>query len=258
MKLALCIGINDYPGSGSDLAGCVNDAHDWADTLRGRGFDVERLVDRAATRHAITAGIREMIGQARYRDTVVIQYSGHGTWVPDRDGDEPDHRDEALCPYDYHDGLILDDDLRALFDARAYGVRVVLLSDSCHSGSVARLAGPLSGEGATVRFMPPEVALPAGELPRALLATSATNRVPRHEALLMSGCGDLEYSYDASFHGRANGAFTYAALQSLRSLPPGATYRTWHAAVRTLLPSQDLPQTPGIQGTSAMKDWPVL
>ena len=28
-KRALCIGINDYPGTGSDLAGCVNDAHDW-------------------------------------------------------------------------------------------------------------------------------------------------------------------------------------------------------------------------------------
>ena len=25
-KRALCIGINDYPGTGSDLTGCVNDA----------------------------------------------------------------------------------------------------------------------------------------------------------------------------------------------------------------------------------------
>ena len=29
-KKALCIGINDYPGTGMDLRGCVNDADDWA------------------------------------------------------------------------------------------------------------------------------------------------------------------------------------------------------------------------------------
>jgi len=32
-KRALCIGINDYPGTDFDLSGCVNDAHDWAQAL---------------------------------------------------------------------------------------------------------------------------------------------------------------------------------------------------------------------------------
>ena len=32
-KYALCIGINDYPGTDSDLSGCVNDANDWAAAL---------------------------------------------------------------------------------------------------------------------------------------------------------------------------------------------------------------------------------
>ena len=27
---ALCIGINNYPGTHMDLQGCVNDAEDWA------------------------------------------------------------------------------------------------------------------------------------------------------------------------------------------------------------------------------------
>lgn len=258
VKLALCIGINDYPGSGSDLAGCVNDAADWGSVLADRGFDVELLTDQAATGHAITSGIREMIAQATYRSTVVICYSGHGTWVPDQDGDEPDHRDEALCPWDYRQGLILDDDLHALFDARAHGVRVVMISDSCHSGTVTRFAEPLTYGRGTVRFMPPEIALPPDELPRALLATSTAKGAPRHKALLMSGCADTEYSYDASFNGRPNGAFTYVALRALETLPEGATYRSWHTAIRTLLPSQDLPQAPAIYGTSAMKSWPVL
>ena len=45
-KRALCIGINDYPGTGSDLAGCVNDANDWGDALQGRGFEVTHAARR--------------------------------------------------------------------------------------------------------------------------------------------------------------------------------------------------------------------
>ncbi|HEU4541512.1 MAG TPA: caspase family protein [Jiangellaceae bacterium] len=256
MKLALCIGVNKY--AGAPLAGCVNDAEDWADVLGDRGFAVSTLVDGQATRAAILAMIEGLIESANYRDTVLIQFSGHGTWVPDRNGDEPDHRDEALCPVDYRQGLILDDDLHALFDARKHGVKVVMISDSCHSGSVTRFAEPLTGDGASVRFMPPEIALPPDELPRALIAQSTVKAAPRHEALLLSGCNDLEYSYDASFQGRPNGAFTYVALRALNTLAPNATYRDWLRAVRNYLPSQDLPQTPQLYGTSTMKRWPVL
>ena len=43
-KKALCIGINDYPGTQSDLSGCVNDAHDWENVLDARGFSVTMLL----------------------------------------------------------------------------------------------------------------------------------------------------------------------------------------------------------------------
>ena len=38
MKQSLHIGINDYPGSGSDLLSCVNDANDWRAALEARNF----------------------------------------------------------------------------------------------------------------------------------------------------------------------------------------------------------------------------
>ena len=37
-KRALCIGVNNYPGTHMDLEGCVNDAQDWAAELGARGF----------------------------------------------------------------------------------------------------------------------------------------------------------------------------------------------------------------------------
>lgn len=64
-KHALCIGINDYPGTDSDLAGCVNDANDWAAELRQRGFDVRLMLDGAATLAAMTEAMGSMIRQAR-------------------------------------------------------------------------------------------------------------------------------------------------------------------------------------------------
>src|SRR3954471_10097399 len=100
MKRALCIGINDYPGTENDLAGCRNDAEDWAAALTARGFDTRRLIDTAASGAAIRAAIHELLTTPAPGTAVVITYSGHGTWLPDTSGDEPDHRDEALCPHD--------------------------------------------------------------------------------------------------------------------------------------------------------------
>jgi hypothetical protein len=259
MRYALCIGINDYPGTGSDLAGCVNDANDWADELTKRSFDVELMLDADATGDAMREAMRRRLHAAESGDVVTITYSGHGTWVRDVDGDEPDGRDEALCPYDIRTaGPLLDDELFDIFSDRERGVRVVFISDSCHSGSVARYAAPARGDADLVRFLPPAVFLEAAEAERAARLPRVYRGRPRHAALLLSGCQDIEYSYDAHFGGRPNGAFTYTALATLRELPSTATYRDWITAIARSLPSQDYPQTPGLQGSTAQRRWALL
>lgn len=268
-KTALCIGINDYPGTGSDLAGCVNDAHDWAAALRARGFKVTTLLNRKATGKNIRAGIRALLAASVSGDLAVVQYSGHGSFVPDSNGDEPDGTDECICPYDVNSkGEITDDELYELYSARRHGVRLLVLSDSCHSGSVARFAPirtppAVKGRGAprrTVRFLPPGAFLSkrrTNELGvrRRVRRSSAPGR---HAGLLISGCQDVEYSFDAYFQGRPNGAFTFVALKALETLGPRATYRDWYKAIRRLLPSQQYPQTPNLYGTATMKKWKVL
>ena len=265
---ALCIGINDYPGTGSDLHGCVNDAHDWAAELRRRGFDVNLLLDRAATGAEMRLRIRGLIEAAASGDTLVVQFSGHGSFVPDRDGDEPDGADECLCPSDLHRGYITDDELFELFSAKAAGVELVMISDSCHSGTVARFApgttpsavpGRSEGE-RRVRFLPPASFLATPGLERLGARHAVRNRAApgRHAALTLAGCRDAEFSYDACFNGRANGAFTYVALDVLKGLPAGATYRQWYDAIRRRLPSSEYPQTPSLYGPRARKDRPVF
>ena len=267
-KFALCIGINDYPGTGSDLSGCVNDANDWGAQLKKRGFTPTILLNKSATGKGMRDAINSKIGAAKSGDLVVIQYSGHGSFVPDKDGDEPDGTDECLCPYDVNaNGPVTDDEISAMFSARADGVRIVMISDSCHSGTVARFAPittpqTMKSKNAPVRkvrFLPPAT----------FLSTKATNRLGvrsmrpasppgRHHGLLMAGCQDTEYSYDAWFEGRANGAFTFVALRELAKLPATAKYKDWFTKIRQVLPSQQYPQMPNLYGTSGMKRWKIF
>lgn len=259
-KKALCIGINDYPGTQNDLKGCVNDANDWAAELARRGFAVTKLLDSQATKSAMSTAIRTLVGSGQDGDTLVITYSGHGTWVPDSSGDEPDGRDEALCPYDIGtNGPLLDDHIGAILTSAARGVRILLLSDSCHSGSVVRGAeSDMDPTHLRARFMPLSDWMPKEELP-------PTGALPRVVAglrraggdLLLAGCKDTEYSYDSRFQGRPNGAFTYYALKTLRDARPG-NYDAWFNAIRTYLPNNSAPQTPQIMGTATARRFPVF
>ncbi|MFA5083402.1 MAG: caspase family protein [Hydrogenophilaceae bacterium] len=260
-KKALCIGINDYPGTSNDLSGCVNDAADWAGELDARGFSVSQLIDGQAKRAAMLKAIGGMIDEAAKGDSLIITYSGHGTWVPDSSGDEPDGRDEGLCPYDIASkGPLLDDDIHALLTRRAAGVRIVLISDSCHSGSVTRgQEVDLDPGMPKVRFMPPQDWMTVDQLPAASLRALAPRGGFTRSGgdLLLAGCLDTEYSWDTSFHGRPNGAFTFYALKALRDAKP-ATYEAWFNAIRAYLPSARLPQSPQIFGTRTARRFKVF
>lgn len=268
-KLALCIGINDYPGTGSDLSGCVNDANDWSKILTQKGFTVTKLLDKNATRKNILDAMKVLIEQAVKGDSVIFQYSGHGTYIPDKDGEESDGTDECLCPYDlYTKGPITDDELNDLFTSKKNGVKLVLFSDSCHSGTVTRFSEittppTTSGKNAPVRkvkFLPPANFLSKKDLSKLGTTRMFRRSSPpgRYGSLLMSGSQDVEYSYDAWFQNRPNGAFTFVALETLKHLKPTATYQDWYKAIRKVLPSQQYPQSPNLYGSRAMKRWKIF
>lgn len=274
-KKALCIGINNYPGTHMDLQGCVNDANDWAGVLAGRGFKVAKLLDDQATKAAMVQAMGDLIGKGAKGDTLVITFSGHGTYQPDEDGDEADGLDEALCPYDLQTqgAALTDDEIKALFAGRKAGVRIVLISDSCHSGTVTRAAKAEKDADTRPRFMPMGNWLPTKLLPKNRAGNTATTMVgPSGSSpllgaysnklgdLLLSGCkeGPNNFSYDARINGRYNGAFTYYALKALARLKPGATYAEWHKAIVKYLPSASYPQAPQIVGSEGARKGKVF
>jgi hypothetical protein len=263
-KKSLSIGIN-YAGTPYALGGCVNDADDWASLFGRHGFQAAVLPEKQATRANIMSGIATLVGGLTAGDVAAITFSGHGTWLPDQDGDEPDGRDEALVPADVGDdgsGLIVDDELHAVFGKIPAGAQVLFVTDSCHSGSVFRFAafGPAA---VRVRFLPPSVFAKSAEFRDTVEAAYTANRpnakkrgsdAPLPGLVHFSACKDTEYANDISVAGRGCGAFSHFAVPAFAdALVHGKTYADVYRAIRDRLPSRQFPQSPLFNADASLK-----
>lgn len=260
-RQAVCIGIN-YAGTDHALRGCINDADDWAKLLGANGFNVSILAEKAATRAAILDSVRRIVAGLKPDDVGCVTYSGHGTWLPDTSGDEPDRRDEALCPVDMgEDGanLLLDDTLAVVFDKIPAGSHLVFVTDCCHSGTVYRMATPGHAAGGyrRPRFLPPshflgDAAVKA-QMDRAF-GQPAVKKTVSPNLIHYSGCKDTEYSIDAEVAGRPCGAFSHYAIPAFaRAVVEGASYGAVFKEIRQSLPSWEFQQTPQFNTTAANK-----
>ncbi len=240
MKKAICVGINNYPGTLNDLQGCVNDANDWCALLSDFGFETSLILDSQATQQNIKAALESLVLSAMEGDVIAFTYSGHGTQSLDVSGDEGDTYDEALYVYD---GKILDDDLRVIINKMDPRATLLVISDSCFSGSVTRLV-PAN---AKPRFMPTDGLAEQRVVRQRFLLPEAN--MPE---ILISGCSDSEYSYDAEIDGRYNGAMSAMAIRVIRQ-NPAVTYQGFYNSLRGYLPSSEYPQTPQLEGSDAHK-----
>jgi metacaspase-1 len=138
---ALSIGLNavnpnHYAGWSGELNGCELDAKDMANIAKTQGLSVETLKTASATRSAILGKLSALAGKLKRGDLLVVSYSGHGGQIPDKNGDEEDGMDETWCLYD---GELLDDELNQAWSKFQDEVRILVFSDSCHSGTVLKM-----------------------------------------------------------------------------------------------------------------------
>ncbi len=124
-----------YSGWPGTLAACEFDAKDMQALAAKQGFKSHLLLTADATSDALQSAVGSAAKALTPKDIFFLTYSGHGGQVPDTNGDEPDHLDETWCLFDRQ---VVDDELYGLWSEFKPGVRVLVLSDSCHSGSVAR------------------------------------------------------------------------------------------------------------------------
>jgi metacaspase-1 len=274
-KRALLVGINRYRIPGADLRGCVNDVKNLKSVLtRYYGFadkDIQTLTDLQATKKAMQSGITKLIGKARAGDVLLLHYSGHGSNVPDRSGDEADERDEILCPtdLDWKDPL-LDDWLRAEFDKLPAGVNFTVIMDCCHSGTNTRAIQPPDAK-RIERYLPNPLDLLAAESGRRLRGTVRGGRAELRAAsrrgdivnvnmpeLLITGCRSTQTSADAYIGNTYNGALTYNLVAAIKARKGKLTYRQLHALALQSLKKGRFDQVPQLEGRSSSFDLPFL
>jgi hypothetical protein len=230
-KKALCVGINQYKNYPSNnLQGCVNDVIDMTDVLKTfLGFadaDIVKLTDGQATKANIMKTLQEMVAGAKAGKYTYLVYSqsGHGTQVPDKNGDEADRADEAFCPHDLAQKgnqwdpthVITDDELHDLFVQLPANVLLEVYLDTCHSGTGLKAMDMLLDR--KPRYMPPP-SLEAfekvdGKTPRGLFRALAEKGIVHH--ILWAACRDNQTSADAQIGGSWHGAFTYCFCKAMR------------------------------------------
>ncbi|WP_428505640.1 caspase family protein [Roseateles sp.] len=267
---SLHIGLNAvspaaYGGWSGPLAACEFDANDMAAIAKSKGIAKPSvLLTKKATRAAVLAQMRAAAKTLKSGDFYLLSYSGHGGQVGDANGDEPDKKDETWCLYD---GQLIDDELYFELSRFAAGVRILVLSDSCHSGSVTRaFPAPPPPVDQRPKLMPEEVANrvyrehkafyddlqnevlaaatkvavdPDAALALVGAAAHATNLVGafRPAVVLISGCQDNQTSMD----GAHNGAFTGQLLKIWNNGAFTGNYSSFHARIRAGLPPSQSP-----------------
>ena len=274
-KRAVLIGINKYQVPGADLRGCVNDVNNLQKVLLQyygfAGKDITVLTDLKATKKVMQAAIQKLLAGSKKGDVLLLHYSGHGSNVPDDNGDEADKREEILCPtdLDWKDPF-RDDWLRKTFDNLKAGVSLTVIMDCCHSGSNTRAIQPPDAP-IKERYLPSPWDLVATESGRKLrgavrgeLRSSARAKRKKSDVvhadiceLLITGCRDTQTSADAFIKGTYNGALTYYLVESIRDANGKLSYRELHKRTLAKLKGE-YDQVPQLEGNKGKFDRPFL
>ena len=264
--ISLHIGLNSvdpagYGGWSGDLGGCEPDARDMQKLAASLDYKTNMLLTEDATASAVLAVMENAAKKLKSGETFFLTYSGHGGQSPDENGDEDDSEDETWCLYDRQ---VLDDELHIMYSKFASGVRIFVLSDSCHSGTVLRNMPPQLRAGARTtdnvssmipaaykdpnvpvcyRFAPPKAVKANNEKYKTLfkgvqrLEAGDVRLDPEAGVLLISGCQDDQLSADLG----TNGLFTVRLLETRKKVGEQASFQALYAAIHASMPKKQKP-----------------
>lgn len=247
--ISLHIGLNkidpNHYGSSYPLAGCINDANDMLAIAKRLKYDETYLLtnEQGNTTNIFTH-IAKAAKKLKSGDMFFISYSGHGSYVPDNNKDESDGYDETWCAYDR---MIIDDELAGFWNKFRSGVKIFMISDSCHSGSVSRTYGsdesaphPADDEKSKLIKDGPTIFKKNKKIYKDAIASeknlAAADKI-KATVILLSGCQDNQTSLD----GEKNGLFTEKLLKVYNKGKFKGNYAGFLAKILQLMPSDQTP-----------------
>lgn len=157
-----------------------------------------------ATISNFKSNISTLAKKAEYGDRVVIYFSGHGTYIEDSSYKEDSFlHDQAICLYD---GLVSDNEIFNLLALFRPGVNIVLIVDSCHSGSMYKYYKPSQ---LTNKSMPTKIL--------SKFTPVVYQRANKIDANLkyFGACQENQYSYATPY----GSLFTYNLFNTFKKYP---------------------------------------
>ena len=148
---ALLIGVGRYAQFDERLNGVSLDIammREISHLMGFKGDEIKVLEHEHASTAKVYAAIESwLIRGTGPDDRVLLYFSGHGSQIPDENGDEEDQFDEVLLLYDAFlketngrqslSGVLIDDHLNRML-ARMKSRNVLVILDACHSGSATK------------------------------------------------------------------------------------------------------------------------
>ena len=273
---AVLAGVNEYRRPEIPaLRGCVNDVLLVRALLR-RWFGLDNsnirlVVNQRATKDAILHRLREAIQASEPGDLVVFYFSGHGSQIRDREGDElADGLDELLCPHDmdWDTGrFIVDDEFDRIVAAAPRDVVVEAFFDCCFGGAAPSAFARLTGEraaGAPVRFAPPPSDIYARSADEQLPLSTLASGLRLHEGnVAWAASAENKPASEIEVNGVTYGLFTYWGCWSIwqyaqRGELPSRTREQIVAEIRRILAELETGQTPEVFASRALLHEPPL
>jgi hypothetical protein len=227
-KSALLIGIN-YIGHENQLNGCINDANSINSLLLSFNFqNIQILTDNTSikpTRDNIISNFTNLLSNAKSGDVIFFFYSGHGSYIKDKNNNEVTGNDQVIVPCDFN--CILDDEFKNIINKNLKNeVTLISIFDCCFSGSVLDLK---------YQYLD---SLYNNNLSVNNAETDTTGNV-----ILISGCSDIQTSEDATINMKDQGALTWAFLETFKSKPT-QTWKQLLEGMRELLKNSKFNQIP--------------
>lgn len=264
-RWAVVVGINDYVEypdvESGDLRGAVHDARSMKEVLVRRwGFpdeNVRLLLDRDASRAGMEEALTGWLGdRVRPGDLAVFFFAGHGAQVLDQDGDEADGLDESIAPADVFPSTFEHDITDDLLDGWLDQIpgEVVVILDSCHSGTGTRLMTPQVRPRALPRELPEGAAGPGTRGDEAE-SGQVRNLTEREGLVELAGAAPDQVAMDAVFPATgtrgssfAGGAFTTHLVRQLWRVAPGTSYQEVFRATVEAMKADRFTQDPQLHG----------
>ncbi|MGB8193093.1 MAG: caspase family protein [Chitinophagaceae bacterium] len=224
--MSLHIGLNkynlstykrDYGKYLSQLPNCHRDALAKQEVAQRFNFKNASFINEEATAENMLTMIDLIAAELEYGDMFFLSFSGHGSRVADRNYDEDDGYDETWCLYDR---MVTDDELFEKWKRFRPGVRILVIADSCHSGTSIKNTDDFMNR-------------PGGRFPAektgAVLAS----------CLLMSACQDKESAFATP--NLKYSLYTSWMLRILKQYDFCESYRELHNRISANMPANSRP-----------------